>query len=108
MKPGEKISVDEEVEALDLMVVVRGNLKVEYNETEANGTDIKVRYLGEQGGIFPIKNTDNQYMKSIEVVGEDIVVMMSIERLKFRQIVLSVRFTTLNINIGSLCERTSA
>jgi hypothetical protein len=47
MKPGEKISVDEEVEALDLMVVVRGQLKVEYNETEANGTDIKVRYLAE-------------------------------------------------------------
>jgi CRP-like cAMP-binding protein len=95
MKPGEKISVDEEVEALDLMVVVRGSLKVEYNETEANGTDIKVRYLAEQGGIFPIKNTDNQYMKSIEVVGEDIVVMMSIERLKFRQIVLSVSFKPL-------------
>lgn len=47
MKPGEKISVDEEVEALDLMVVVRGQLKVEYNETEPNGTDIKVRYLAE-------------------------------------------------------------
>jgi CRP-like cAMP-binding protein len=95
MRPGEKISVDEEVEALDLMVVIRGNLKVEYNETEANGTDIKVRYLSEQGGIFPIKNTDNQYMKSIEVVGEDIVVMMSIERLKFRQIVLSVNYMRL-------------
>ena len=47
MKPGEKISVDEEVESLDMMVVIRGTLKVEYNETEANGTDIKVRVLGE-------------------------------------------------------------
>ena len=84
MRPGEKLSVDEEVEALDFMVVIRGNLKVEYNETEANSTEIKVRMLGEQGGIFPVKNTDNQYMKSVEVVGEDIVVLMTIERLKFR------------------------
>lgn len=73
-----------------MMVVIRGALRVEYNETEANGTDIKVRVLGEQGGIYPVKNSDNQYMKSIEVVGEEIVVLMSIERLKFRQIVYSV------------------
>lgn len=73
-----------------MMVVIRGALRVEYNETEANGTDIKVRVLGEQGGIYPVKNSDNQYMKSIEVVDEEIVVLMSIERLKFRQIVYSV------------------
>ena len=90
MQPGDKILVDEEVESLDLMVVIKGSLRVEYNETEANGTEMKVRILGEQGGIFPIKSTDNQYMKSVEVVGEELAVLMTIERLKFRQIVHSV------------------
>ena len=91
MKPAETIIVDEEIESMDMIVVIKGALKVEYNETEANGVDIKVRTLEGQGGIFPVKNTDNQYMKSIQVIGEDMAVLMVIERLKFRQIVFSVR-----------------
>lgn len=36
-------------------------------------------------------------MKSVEVVGQEIVVLMSIERLKFRQIVFSVSLSYLTL-----------
>ncbi len=78
------------------MVIIKGTLKVDYNETEANGVDIKERMLQAQGGIFPVKNPDNQYMKSVKVIGQEIVILMVIERLKFRQIVFSVSQQIMN------------
>jgi hypothetical protein len=79
-----------------MMVIIKGTLKVDYNETEANGVDIKERMLQAQGGIFPVKNPDNQYMKSVKVIGQEIVILMVIERLKFRQIVFSVSQQIMN------------
>ncbi len=67
MKPGEEIEVDEDVEKLDLMVLRRGSMTVVYNETDPVTQEERVREVEPQGCIYPIKTSDNQYMKCIKV-----------------------------------------
>jgi hypothetical protein len=67
MQTGEIIQVEEEVEKLDLMVLIRGSMTVVYNETDPLTEDERVKRIEPQGYIYPIKSHDNQYMKCIKV-----------------------------------------
>jgi hypothetical protein len=84
----------EDVETLDFLLVIKGSLLLEYNETDQETGQERFKILTQHKGyIHPIRNPDNQYIKCVRMgPEEEMVVCLCIERLKFRKILFSVSF----------------
>ena len=77
---------------LDFILVLKGTLLLEYNETDPDTMEEKTKLLlPHTGYIHPVKTPENQNVKSLKFGPcEDKVVCVVIDRLKFRKIVFSV------------------
>jgi hypothetical protein len=102
--PGEEntaiIPQIDNIEMLDFIMVIKGTLLLEFNETDAETNQERVQVLQPQTGyIHPIKTPRNQNAKSLRMAPfEETVICMIIERVKFRKILFSVNYFHLNFN----------
>ena len=82
----------DEIEMLDFMLIISGSVLLEYNETDPETMEERIKLLHPHTGyIHPIRSPENQNVRCLKFApGEEFVTCMVIDRLKFRKIVLSV------------------
>lgn len=91
MQKSETIIVNNEIESVDFIVIIRGSLILEYDLNDPICPDVqKTKILKPQGYIYPAKSHEYEYLREIKVYGDEPCELMVISKVNFKKIIGSV------------------